>query len=191
MEPTEPEAWEDRTLSIDELASLVVRGAAILALMLLLPHLLFWGGPGWPDLHALPAWFARVLLYFLSGLAIYALSAVLHEGLHVLGMVVGAGVPWRAIRGGVRWREGVAYVHAAVPMTVRAYRGVLLLPSLVQGVLPAAAGLYLGNGWFTLYAYIMLVSAVGDFAVIRLLDGLAGDRLVRDHPKAIGCQVQK
>jgi hypothetical protein len=191
MEQTHaPAAWHDLTLSIPE----VVRGAKrwILALAAgtLLLFFALWGLPAWPGWQAVPAALGLFVLHLLLFAVVYVASAVLHEGLHAVAIVVFGRVPWRAVRFGLRLREGVAYVHTPVPMHVRAYRGVLLLPGLVQGVLPMVGGLALGNGWLTFYGYVMLVSAAGDFAVLRLLRVLPGAALVRDHPHEVGCQVR-
>lgn len=147
---------------------------------------------GLPDL----AWPASILGALLDGLLwtliavfVYAVSAIVHEGIHVAAMLVLAGAPISSIRFGFRPREGVLYVHTSRPMSARSYRGVLLLPAILQGFLPLAYGTVAGTGWLVLYGYVMLVSSVGDFAVYRLIRHLDSNDLVRDHPTGVGCQV--
>lgn len=181
--------WQDLTLPLAEVIRLAKRMLVGLALVAFLPFVMLWGLPSFlPSgdwLSVLGRAFAAVGLFTIA----YLLSAVVHEGLHAFAMLIFAGISPRAIRFGVRLSEGVAYVHADRPMTVRAYRRVLALPALLQGVLPLLAGLAIGSGWLTLYGYVMLVSAAGDVAVLRLLRPYDGDRLVRDHPDDVGCLI--
>lgn len=182
-------AWRDLTLSLEQVMAVAWRMLWRIGLATFAAYVLLWGWPALPAPDAWPAFAARVLLQGLAFLGVYLVSAVLHEGLHAFAMVAFARISPRAIRFGLRLREGVAYVHAAAPMTARAYRAVLVLPGLVQGVVPLAAGLALGSGWLTLYGYVMLVSAAGDVAVFMLLRPLAPGERVIDHPQAVGCRV--
>lgn len=187
--PISAQAWDDLTLPFDEVIRRAWRWTGLLAAVTLVPFVLLWGWPAWPSGVGWLALVGRGLLYAVVGLVVYAVSAVLHEGLHALAIATVGRVPWQEIQFGIRWREGVAYVHAGRPMTVQAYRAVLALPGLVQGVLPAAAGLLLGDGWVLLYGFVMLASAAGDLIMLRLLHPLPAHRLVRDHPDKVGCQV--
>ncbi len=181
--------WRDLTLTLDEVLRPVLRWSVYLAALTFGPYVALWGLPSF-DLGAWPSAAGTVLVYVVVFTVVYAASAVAHEGLHALAMTLVAGVPWRTIRFGMRWRDGIAYVHSPVPMTVRAYRVVLAVPGVVLGLLPALLGLALGNGWLVLYGYVMLASALGDAVMLRLLAPLDGDTLVRDHPTKVGCQVR-
>src|SRR5690606_36722810 len=117
------------------------------ALGLFIPFLILWG---WPSLPATGSGIAALLRFLLYGVVIvliYAISALAHEALHALAMVVFARVPLREITFRAKLREGILYVHTARPMTVFAYRLVLALPGIVQGIVPALAGLLVGSGW--------------------------------------------
>lgn len=189
LPPADATGRHDVTMPMSVLVRWVLRWTLVLGLLTLGAHTALWGLPAFGAWAAGPSMVWTALAYGAAALGIYVLSAALHEGLHVLAMVWGAGVPWRAVRVGVRWREGVAYAHAAVPMTVRAYRMVLAVPGLVQGVAPLVAGLALGHGWLTLYGYVMLASSLGDVAILLLLRPFPGTALAEDHPEAIGCRV--
>lgn len=184
-----PEAWRDFTVPLEEVMDRAMRWLPLMAAFTLLPHVLLWGLPDGPSWGALLPFLREAILLLAIVLLVYIVSAALHEGLHVLAMLLFAGVPVRTIRFGLRLREGVAFVHTSRPMTVRAYRAVLVTPGLVQGVVPAALGLALGEGWLTIYGFVMLASAVGDLVMLRLMHPLAPDILVRDHPDELGCQV--
>lgn len=178
--------WRDVTLSLDALYQMAWRWLGLSAAVTLVPHVLVWG----LDLPGSGAEVVGVGAATVVFVAVYLASIPVHEGLHALAMWLAGGLGWSEIHFGARWREGIVYVHAARPMSLRAYRVVLLTPAVVQGVLPAAVGLALGAWWLTLYGFTLLASALGDVAIFGRLHGLRGDLLARDHPEAVGCQVE-
>ena len=143
--PADPAPWRDCTLSLDEVQRLALRWVVVTALATLVPHALVWGvslPATWAGLwQDLGGWLWHV---FVLGL-VYLASIPVHEGLHAFAMRAAAGVPWRSITFGAKLRAGAVYVHTDAPMTVRAYRIVLLTPVVVQGLLPAVVGL--ATGW--------------------------------------------
>lgn len=182
--------WRDITLSIDQLIGLAAKWLPALTLFSVLPYLLIWGLPDAPAWSGV--WDAAVAIvkWSVLGVGIYAVSALLHEAIHVIAMVAVARVRPSSLRFGMRLSEGVLYVHTDEPMTTRSYRVVLMLPALVQGILPAAIGTVFGLGWLVLYGYVMIVSSIGDFAVLQLIRHFDPNVTVRDHPEKVGCQVK-
>lgn len=190
MDPGAPDAnWKDITISIDQLVGIVGRWFPVITILSLLPYALINGFPPLPDWSGLADAVLSVLYWSAIGLAVYAASAIVHEGLHVIAMLSVAGVPISSLRFGARLSEGVLYVHTDRPMSVASYRIVLMLPAVVQGILPAAVGTIEGVGWLVLYGYVMILSAVGDFAVLQLIRDLDAAETVRDHHQKVGCQV--
>ncbi len=143
-------------------------------------HLAIWG---WPSGSG-EDWISATLLM----LGVYLVAVVVHEVLHVLPMFA-AGIKPSELSFGIRWREGVAYVHGGRPVSARAYRVILATPGLVLGAVPLFYGLVIGSAFATVFGYLMTLSAVGDWAVWRLIRDLEPDRLVEDHETAIGCVV--
>lgn len=184
------EAWEEMTLSIDEVTRMGLRWLPAISVLSFLPLLML---HGFPDI-TLPesVWSGAIWAIKWTAIAfvVYAISALLHEGIHVIAMFVFAGAPPSSIRFGARPRDGVLYVHTDRPMSANAYRGVLLLPAVMQGLLPIAYGTLEGTWWIVLYGYVMLVSAIGDLSILQLIRPLGGDDVVRDHPTGIGCLVR-
>lgn len=183
------ERWDDLTLTIDQLVGIAGRWLPAMTLLSVLPYFLLHGLPAAPEWSGLGDAVVSILLWTVIGVVVYAVSAVIHEVLHIVAMVLVARVPLSSLRFGMRLSEGVLYVHTDRAMTAAAYRVVLLLPAVVQGILPAAIGTVVGIGWLVLYGYVMIVSAIGDFAVLQLIRPLGTDAIVRDHPAKIGCQV--
>lgn len=188
-EPASPSDWHDLTLSIEQVVRFGLRRLPALSILSLLPILILHGFPdlSWPESIGSAA--LKGLLWTILAVAVYGVSALLHEGIHILAMLLFAGAPLSSIRFGFRPREGVVYVHSSRPMSARAYRGVLLLPAFVQGILPIVYGSVVGSGWLVIYGYVMLVSSIGDLAILQLIRHLHVDDLVRDHPYGVGCQV--
>ncbi len=143
-------------------------------------YLVFWG---WPSAEA-SEWVTATLLL----LGVYLVAIVVHELLHILPMFA-AGIRPSDLSFGVRWREGVVFVHGGKPVSARAYRIILCTPGIIMGVLPAVYGLAAGNAFVTVFAWLMLVSAVGDWAVLRLIADVPANQQVQDHPTEIGCVI--
>jgi putative zincin peptidase len=172
--------WEDRTLSVPEVLGSFWRALIPVTALTLGIHLALWGWPAGSS----GDWVAAGLWM----LGWYLVAVVVHELLHVLPMLA-AGVRLRELSFGIRWSEGVVFVHGARAVSARAYRIILALPGVVLGVMPLAFGLATGNAFVTVFSYLMLVSAVGDWAVWRLIRDLDPEEQVLDHHTAIGCSV--
>lgn len=86
-------------------------------------------------------------------------SIVVHEALHAAGFLALGGAPRDAVHFGVDRRTLSPFAGCRAPLRARAYRGAVLLPSLVLGVAPVAAGLASGTGWLTLWGAFMLFCA--------------------------------
>src|SRR5690625_7494734 len=98
---------------------------------------------------AMPDSFTGFLVRLFLLMLAYVIGIVLHEGTHVLAMLVFGRVGRRSIRAGHRIREGMMYVHSTRPMTASAYRKVLLSPAILVGIVPTIIGLTTGDGWLT------------------------------------------
>ncbi len=183
-------SWRELTMTIDQVVRAGIRWLPALTAFSFLPYFILHGFPevNLPENLWGTVWSA--LKWVALGIVVYGLSALLHEGIHVIAMFIFARASPSSIRFGFRPRDGILYVHTDRPMSALAYRAVLLLPALVQGVLPIVYGTVAGIAWIVLYGYVMLVSAVGDLAVIQLIQRLDGDDVVRDHPTGIGCLVR-
>ena len=169
------------TVSFEALRRMAPRWFVVCAAATFGSYALVWG---------LPNPFAGPLLLGLLALSgAYVAALFVHEGIHVAAMVVVGGVPRGSISFRLRLSEGIAYVHTEHAMTARAYRVVLLAPTVVLGLAPWAAGLWMGNGWIVAFAGLMLASGLGDIAVWHRLRGLPRGTLVRDHPTEAGCEI--
>lgn len=178
--------WADLTLSMPQLMRRVGRWVVPITVCCFLPYLLVWGWPDLPEWRGLGPTVLDILIGTLVALLLYAVSAFVHEALHIAAMVM----PVSRLEVGMRLSEGVVYVHAKEPMSARAYRIVLLVPAVILGVVPVVVGVLEGQGWVVVYGYVMLLSAIGDLVVLRLMKRVDARTLVRDHPEQLGCQVR-
>lgn len=124
------------------------------------------------------------------GLLLAVLPGIfVHEAMH--------GVAWRAfgrlgrgrIQYGFQRSTLTPYAHALDPMPVAAYRLGAVLPALLLGVAPYAAGIVLGNFPLSLFGILFFAAAGGDFLVLWLLRNVKGGTMVQDHPSRAGCLV--
>ncbi len=113
---------------------------------------------------------------------------VVHEGLHGLAMVL-CGVPPGEVRFGIQVSRGAAFATTRRPLSVGAYRFVLVLPLLLLGLAPLAVGLAIGNALVVKLGTFMVAGAGGDVAVLLALRRVGGTASVMDHPSEPGCYV--
>jgi hypothetical protein len=117
------------------------------------------------------------------------IGILIHEGLHWLGYVGFAHLPWRAVRFGFSLRSFAAYVHSDSLVSISAYRCLVALPGVILGVIPV----FVGIGWelasMTLYGFLMLVGASGDIAILWKTRHVLSESYVLDHPYRAGCWV--
>ncbi|HYJ80286.1 MAG TPA: DUF3267 domain-containing protein [Longimicrobiaceae bacterium] len=173
-------ALSDATVSFEK-ANLIALLFLPLAALPVLLHLLLWGAASLAaGVDFLFPWLFVPLL---------VASIVVHEALHALGFVAVGGAPRGAIHFGVDRRTLSPFAGCTAPLRARAYRGAVLLPSLVLGVAPVVAGLVTGSGWPTLWGALMLFCAGGDFAALWAMRAVPGDARVLDHPERVGCRV--
>jgi hypothetical protein len=186
----DPEGWVEVTIPLRELVSRLVWWLVAVAALVYIPSLILSGFPALPTWPWPAGWLHDVAVGAGILLLAYLISVPIHEGLHVAGMMI-TGTRWSEITFGARILQGVVYVHCGTPMELSAYRTVLLLPVAVTGVAPAIFGIISGNMWVTTYAYLMIVSAIGDLEIFWRLRSWPGDTVVRDHPSQLGCQIRE
>lgn len=127
--------------------------------------------------------------FWLASILIYVVGIVAHEATHGVGYRAFGGLRPDRVKIGVMWKALMPYAHAKAPMTASAYRKAVLLPGLVTGLLPMAVGLATGFAPLTLAGGTLLGAAGGDWAVFYAIREVPGDRLVRDHPSAVGAEI--
>jgi hypothetical protein len=74
-------------------------------------------------------------------------------------------------------------------VAVASYRRIVALPAFVLGIIPVCAGTVSGVGWLTLYGFLMLVGAGGDFVIFWKLRNVPPNAYVLDNPERAGCWV--
>jgi hypothetical protein len=63
------------------------------------------------------------------------------------------------------------------------------MPGVALGLIPVFVGIAWEIGWITLYGFLMLISAIGDFTILWKIRSFSSDSLVVDHPSRVGCWV--
>ena len=116
-------------------------------------------------------------------------SIPVHESLHAAGYVWFGRVPWKSVRFGLNIRVMAAFIHCPAPIPASAYRKLTALPGIVLGIIPSIAGIAFGDGIATMYGFLMLIGAGGDFLILRTLRRVPPDARVLDHPTRAGCRV--
>lgn len=89
-----------------------------------------------------------------------------HELLHVVGFRIAGGLARDAVAIRLSRRFLLPYVALRVPVVVRRLRFATLLPGVVTGVVPLAAGALAGHGKLVVLGALMTAAAGGDLAVL-------------------------
>jgi hypothetical protein len=148
----------------------------------LVPYVLIWGNE---SLLRNDALMLRSYIFF----PLIFVGIVIHEFLHGIGLMVFGGVPWRDVRYGIKVKSLTAYAHTDSRVTVKSYRKLVALPGFLLGVIPVVVGIAIGEGWLTLYGFLMLVGAGGDIAILWKLRNVNFKAFVLDNPDRAGCWV--
>ncbi|MFC1564271.1 metalloprotease family protein [candidate division KSB1 bacterium] len=123
------------------------------------------------------------------GLFILIIGVVLHELLHGIVCAVYGKKGFKSFEFGIIWKALAPYAHCKEPLTVKAYRIVIIMPGLILGVIPSLTGIILGNDLMTLYGMIFTGVAGGDIIIFWKLRKLESGNLVQDLPDKIGCYI--
>jgi hypothetical protein len=142
--------------------------------------------------------FARLLPHFSSAGAAWQTPAailavvlliVVHEALHAVGMVQFGKISWRDIRFGIMWWALMPYCHCTVPLSIRAFRRMALLPLWITGGVTLACLLVFPSDLVALVTGFTVAACVGDVWMVAKLRRFDEDWLVSDSPSEIGCDV--
>lgn len=120
----------------------------------------------------------------LLAVAVIVVGIVVHELTHALSAILFGKASVKDIKLGADLKQGLFYCHCTKPITVNAYRVMLLVPVIVTGIVPFVVCLFYG-GLILQAAFAMLIAGgVGDVVMFcGLLREKDGKRLVLDHPK--------
>lgn len=172
----------DVSFSMGQATAVAVGLTPIIAVVVLGAYYLIWGTD---SLLAATSHFRHLEIL----IPILLVSIVVHEGLHWMGYVGFGHLSWKTLRFGFNVRSLAAYVHSNSPVSISAYRRLVVLPGIVLGVVPACIGIGGEVGWITLYGFLILIGASGDLAILWKIRRVSPDSLVVDHPSRAGCWV--
>ncbi|GAA4439977.1 DUF3267 domain-containing protein [Pontibacter saemangeumensis] len=159
--------------------------------LLAVPYLLLWPEQfSDRNLAAIVAEYgSRILFLPLLVLLVFIPGAVVHELLHGLTWAIFCKRGIRSIKYGVHWKALTPYCHCEEVLPLRPYMLGGMMPGVVMGLLPAVAGIILGNPWVFFFGLFFTVAASGDMLVLWMLRHCRATDLVQDHPDKIGCYV--
>ena len=139
--------------------------------------------------HALPHFASpqRWHLLILVG-SLLALLPV-HEGLHAAGLMKFARVPWKKIRFGLIWPWGIAYCHCAIPISIRSYCRMALLPVAVTGLAAIVALLWYPSDVMGFVTGMVLAAGACDVWTVYKLRRFDREMLIQDSATECGGDV--
>lgn len=121
----------------------------------------------------------------LWGFIAIILGFVIHELIHGTTAAIFSKRGWKSIKFGVMWQYLAPYCHCKEPLSLKDYRLVVLMPSIVALVIWTTA---LTFDWSALLAAstVLIVGGCGDYMVFYKLRNEHQRVLVYDYPDAIG-----
>ena len=153
------------------------------AIVLVGTYIFLWGKQGLTDTRLL------IFKYFSLSVLILIIGILLHELLHGLTWTWLGKKPCNAIRYGINFKVLSPYAHCREPLNIQAYRWGALMPGLLLGIIPAALGIFSGNGAVLSFGLLFTVAAGGDVIVLWSLRKEHPKTLVLDHPNNAGCCI--
>lgn len=165
-----------------------LRNLQLLALLCMLTvWSLVWGPPQLAPLLADAAGLVWKLCLFAAGVWLASLAK---EGLRFWTLRHVARAKPGYVKFGVVWSRGAAaYAKCMAAVDAGLYRRATLLPGLVMGWIPLAAGLALGAFWLFSAAALLSAETISDMMVLWSLRRLPKGSWVQDSPFAPGCDV--
>lgn len=179
---TSPAAGGDHTISL--LRANLAGVPLFLALMIavILPYAAL-HGKGETMLGAMT--FGKLVVLIPSIIA----GTVAHEGIHGLGWALAGRLPLSTVRYGFHWKTVTPYAHLTVPIASRAYRVGVVLPGILVGLVPAAAGYAFSSAPLVWFGGLFTGAAAGDLLGLWAIRRIPAETFVRDHPSRVGCTV--
>ncbi len=154
----------------------------VVAIVLLVPFFCIWGGEPLVGLVESPL---RAFGFFVACLV----GIVVHELIHGITWAHYAEGGWKSISFGVLWKMLTPYCHCDVPLEKRGYMMGALMPLVVLGILPGAAGIAIGSLALVIWGIIFISAAAGDIWMAWLMSKEPSDCLFLDHPSEAGFYV--
>ena len=133
-------------------------------------------------------------IYNISGylfriLLIIILGIVVHEVLHGLIWIFFTKKGFRSLSFGISKPDLAPYIHCKEALPINVYRVGIVLPGIVQGILPSILGIITGNFKIFIFGLFFTWAASGDFITLWLTRKLKSEIMVQDHPKLVGCMI--
>lgn len=113
------------------------------------------------------------------------IGAVIHELIHGLTAMRYSEKGWKSIKFGIMWKYLMPYCHYSEPLTVKQYRKVALMPSIVAFVVMFVS-IAFGLATLLVIASILFIGGIGDFMVCYKIRNERASTLIYDYPDKVG-----
>ena len=117
-------------------------------------------------------------------LGVFLVGLVAHEGIHALSAMLFGKVKKEDLSFGANMRQLMLYCHVKTPLTVRAYRLMLLPPVVITGIVPLFIAAFFGSPLLVVVFSLLVSGGAGDICMFLSLRKYDKDQLVLDHPEA-------
>jgi hypothetical protein len=168
------------------------------AMIVGIPFLIFWGVKSFAEVTdfvatlledgVLTYLWAFVKIYFWFLIALFG-GMFLHELIHALTFIIIGRKSFKSIEFGFIEKPFIPYVHCKESISMWAYRFGIVMPGIVLGIIPCLIGLWQGGFFLTLFGFIFISAAAGDFILLKATKGINREKRVRDLPDQMGFKI--
>lgn len=165
----------DYELNLEYLGKLSIKAMFILFPIILCLHYLINPFPDFTFGNFLFSTFL-VILYYIT-------LIFLHEICHLVGFILFTDAKLSSLRIGLDLKKGIAYATTTAFMSNKGARKALLLPFWLTGIIPLIAAIYSNHLPLTIVSILLIIGAIGDFAMYRKLRTLDSSVYILDDPE--------
>lgn len=169
---------EEKIFTMEEIQKPILILTLISTIILGAGYRLIWGNSVWNTWEP----YALVIILYLALIPI-------HELIHGVSFKIFGRTSWSNISYGIDWKNLMPYAHCKIPISAGAYKTAVLLPMIITGILPLAAGFIMGNGFLTVLGILLTQAGFGDVFIYWHIRKYDKQTVIKDHPEQIGCEV--
>jgi len=119
----------------------------------------------------------------------FFISILLHEFIHAFIFAKYAKKGWRSVKIGVLWKKLTPYAHCSESLKRNEYILAVILPFIIQGLIPIFYSFFTSEILFLIYGIIMSTAAGGDILIFLMLLRVSKKSKILDHESECGFWV--
>jgi len=117
---------------------------------------------------------------------LFCISIFIHELIHAFIFAQYAKNGWKSVKIGVLWKKLTPFAHCSESLKRNNYIFAVILPFIVQGLIPIIFSFLTSKIFFLIYGIIMSTAAGGDILIFLMLLRVSKNSTILDHETECG-----